>query len=808
MSIASGGIVRTGSSSTSSNAASGTGAARAVAMTVTQRAPNASDITGFTAGQSMWIGPADETWRLDSIQNGKAYWVPYSSPGYSAASAVSGAVVAYSTRRIVATWTGNLFDVTRATDNTTVTVKVLPNGDPDVATLSAFLASANGLGYVSKWYDQSGAANDATQTLLGSMPQIDMLNVVGPNVPIKINGTERGYWATAFINIPVTWVGGTGNVINVTTLSNLDYRVLVGFIVTGANIPAATTITAINYTNGNITLSAPPTATPGNITFTPIGVFLDIPNTATVPWATYSMVMCLNKGPQNQFGAKPFIMGVHGADALNAAASYSGLYYNGNSNTGFRILNGNSGSSSSPAAGTVAYGYATAQVIGYTLGGTGGRDLNFQWNGKQGTFPTFTPTATGTLTGGAIGLHGQFIATSSPPNVGDQLVYDLMVYPTTISLADMTRASTAIQLARGLRPQLLERNIVTDGSSTTAGNGTSPPICWPLGVAERLAEIAPVVPWNAATGGSLEVMSGGLWTSGGPGYASLPTDKANMPLLVHPGMGNSFQASGSLTVSATNTSTGVISITGNTSNTGFAGMLVHISGDVNLPAGAYIIAYTTGNVTVDPAHLPTGNIGTITVQNDTAPWYWDTLAFYFAQARAAGYTKIVLIGSASRKTFSAPQLAEFSTAKVFMQENWRALGVSAYVDLEDWLYFGDDGGMTVTAINGNAVTVSALSAYAATTNRIRWQGMPYSIAGGTGGQTIQGVAGNVLTLSNASGVRVGGTIRAVNPAPWTTYPYTSATAPVWPPDGQHFTLWGYNYQAGLFAQALIDNSLV
>lgn len=75
----------------------------------------------------------------------------------------------YGTQALKHTWlNGNLFDVQ---SNGTHTIKAI-DGFPDVATLAALIgispsSGAGGLP-VSRWYDQCGAGNDATQTSAGS----------------------------------------------------------------------------------------------------------------------------------------------------------------------------------------------------------------------------------------------------------------------------------------------------------------------------------------------------------------------------------------------------------------------------------------------------------------------------------------------------------------------------------------------------------------------------------------------------------------------------------------------------------------
>jgi hypothetical protein len=385
-----------------------------------------------------------------------------------------------------------------------------------------------------------------------------------------------------------------------------------------------------------------------------------------------------------------------------------------------------------------------------------------------------------------------------------------------------------------------------------------------------LGDVSPVLPYNLPTGGSVATS-----VSSFPNYAGLMPAAQRGLLVVHLGNGNELQANAAartVTVQSGN----VLTLNGGTVNTAFQGIGALLQGNVNLPAGATVAAWTTNTITVDAAHAPTGAIGNVAVINSPASNAWANIRAYCTQAVASGYHNIVLITSAARNTFTAPQLAEFNTLKTFYREAWNTLpGVVAYIDLEDFPEFGSDGGtMVVTGISGSNVTVNALSgatftgtqnsgsayltiqsavsgsalagmtvynagvaigtmlanpgangtgvvqlsqlagstissgtsltaSYAGAGSRVRWSGMPYSVAGDTGGQTITAVSGNVLTISGATtGLSVGSIIQAVNPTPWAAYPS------VWSPDGQHFQALGYQLQASVFAQALLSNGLL
>jgi hypothetical protein len=78
--------------------------------------------------------------------------------------------VAYSVRRLSSTYTGNLIRVRRSSDNTEQDIGYDSTNVLDTAALLAFVGAGNG--FVTTWYDQSGNANNATQTTALNQPQI------------------------------------------------------------------------------------------------------------------------------------------------------------------------------------------------------------------------------------------------------------------------------------------------------------------------------------------------------------------------------------------------------------------------------------------------------------------------------------------------------------------------------------------------------------------------------------------------------------------------------------------------------------
>ena len=73
----------------------------------------------------------------------------------------SGAEVAYSVRRLSGTYTGSAMRIREDGTDTELDIGFDASGDLDTAAIATHCGVNNG--YVSKWYDQSGNANDAAQ---------------------------------------------------------------------------------------------------------------------------------------------------------------------------------------------------------------------------------------------------------------------------------------------------------------------------------------------------------------------------------------------------------------------------------------------------------------------------------------------------------------------------------------------------------------------------------------------------------------------------------------------------------------------
>ena len=112
------------------------------------------------------------------------------------------AAAAYSVRKLRTLYTGNAIRVRRSSDNTESNIGFTALGDLDTTALTSFCSGTNG--FVTTWYDQSGNANNATQTTAANQPQIVSsgsvltLTGIGSARPIlSFDGTNDNFNITA-----------------------------------------------------------------------------------------------------------------------------------------------------------------------------------------------------------------------------------------------------------------------------------------------------------------------------------------------------------------------------------------------------------------------------------------------------------------------------------------------------------------------------------------------------------------------------------------------------------------------------------
>lgn len=82
----------------------------------------------------------------------------------------TGAGFAYSLRKIKSAYTGSCIKVRRSSDDTEQDIGFAAGNVLDESALTTFVGAGDG--FVSVWYDQSGAGNNATQTTAANQPKI------------------------------------------------------------------------------------------------------------------------------------------------------------------------------------------------------------------------------------------------------------------------------------------------------------------------------------------------------------------------------------------------------------------------------------------------------------------------------------------------------------------------------------------------------------------------------------------------------------------------------------------------------------
>jgi hypothetical protein len=111
------------------------------------------------------------------------------------------AAAAYSLRKLSSTYTGNAIRVRRSSDNAEQDFGFVSN-TLDTTSLLTFCGAGNG--FVTTWYDQSGNANNATQSTAANQPQIvssgAMIAINGKN-SMSFDGSNDSFNLASTINV-------------------------------------------------------------------------------------------------------------------------------------------------------------------------------------------------------------------------------------------------------------------------------------------------------------------------------------------------------------------------------------------------------------------------------------------------------------------------------------------------------------------------------------------------------------------------------------------------------------------------------
>jgi lysophospholipase L1-like esterase len=206
-------------------------------QTVTQRAPTATDdlSSGYAIGH-LWNFNGT-IYQALQVTVGKAVWQPISAAQGLPTDAAATPLAAYSNRALNVAWlNGNWIDVSATAGGTATTIKFI-NGQPDIAALVKVIGG--GLGYVSKWYDQSGSTLDATQTTATNQPTIRADVQTGGVPSIIFDSVINGGTTTQkFLTLPA----------GVTATANADSLFVVGRAYSSRRAVAFAQLTNASFT--------------------------------------------------------------------------------------------------------------------------------------------------------------------------------------------------------------------------------------------------------------------------------------------------------------------------------------------------------------------------------------------------------------------------------------------------------------------------------------------------------------------------------------------------------------------------------
>jgi hypothetical protein len=119
------------------------------------------------------------------------------------------AAAAYSVRLLRTAYTGNAIRVRRSSDNTEQDIG-FSSGNLDTTSLTTFCSGTNG--FVTTWYDQSGNANNATQTTAANQPVIvtaGVVNLVNLKPAVYFNNattTSMAFSQLTLSTLTILWV--------------------------------------------------------------------------------------------------------------------------------------------------------------------------------------------------------------------------------------------------------------------------------------------------------------------------------------------------------------------------------------------------------------------------------------------------------------------------------------------------------------------------------------------------------------------------------------------------------------------------
>ena len=117
--------------------------------------------------QELTLWSADKSTNRDDIESNIGDYYTQNTPLLDT---YTGAAAAYSLRKLRTAYTGDAIRVRRSNDNAETDIGFNVFGELDTVSLAAHCGSNDG--FVKTWYDQSGNANDATETTAANQPKI------------------------------------------------------------------------------------------------------------------------------------------------------------------------------------------------------------------------------------------------------------------------------------------------------------------------------------------------------------------------------------------------------------------------------------------------------------------------------------------------------------------------------------------------------------------------------------------------------------------------------------------------------------
>ena len=113
------------------------------------------------------------------------------------------ASVAYSLRKLRTSYTGNSIRVRRSNDNAEQDIGFTTAGELNTTALTTFVGSNSA--FIVRWYDQSGNANNATQSTPANQPRIvnaGVIDSVNAKTSFRFDGSNDTLQLTSVITPP------------------------------------------------------------------------------------------------------------------------------------------------------------------------------------------------------------------------------------------------------------------------------------------------------------------------------------------------------------------------------------------------------------------------------------------------------------------------------------------------------------------------------------------------------------------------------------------------------------------------------